>query len=176
MEAFADGQGADVPVLIDSNRDEARLFLIAPGTIDFVDDATLVAAAGAYGLGPDGMEVYRANRPDASPGDLLAAIVTDWFFGIPGLRVAESRAATGTTWVYRFDHPDPAANHRLGACHAVEIPFVFDTITRDEIHPSSATCHPRPWPIVRTACGSRSSQTANRAGRRTPPKPEPRLY
>ena len=135
LEAFADGQGADVPVLIGSNRDEARLFLVAANSIDLIDDATLVAGAGAYGLGPEGVDVYRANRPDASPGDLLAAIVTDWFFAIPGLRVAEARATTGTTWVYRFDHPDPAANHRLGACHAVEIPFVFDTITHDEAHP-----------------------------------------
>ena len=37
--------------------------------------------------------------------------------------------------MYRFDHPDPAANHGFGACHAVEIPFVFDTITRDELRP-----------------------------------------
>ncbi len=134
MEAFTDGQGAGVPVLIGSNRDEARLFLVPGGAIDLVDDAALEAGAGAYGLGPEGLAVYRANRPGASPGDVLAAVVTDWFYGIPALRIAEARAA-GTTWVYRFDHPDRADNHGFGACHATEIPFVFDTITRDELHP-----------------------------------------
>jgi para-nitrobenzyl esterase len=120
-------------LLIGSNRDEARLFLVAAGTVDLIDDATLQAAAVAYGLTPDGLAVYRANRPGASPGDILAAVVTDWFFGIPPLRVAEARSAT--TWVYRFDHPDAESNHGLGACHGAEIPFVFDTVTREDIRP-----------------------------------------
>ena len=83
------------------------------------------------------MEVYRGNRPDASPGDLLAAVITDWFFRIPPIRVAEARALAGAgdTWMYRFDHPDPRDNHRFGACHAAEIPFVFDTATRAELRP-----------------------------------------
>ncbi len=45
LEAFAAGQGRDIPLLIGSNRDEARLFLVAAGTIDFIDDATLAAAS-----------------------------------------------------------------------------------------------------------------------------------
>ena len=137
LPAIAAGQGSEVRLLIGSNRDEARLFLVAAGTMDLIDDATLQAAAGAYGLPDDGLAVYRANRPGASPGDLLAAVVTDWFFRVPSIRVAEARAARGTanTWSYRFDRPDPGENHRLGACHGVELPFVFDTITRDDVRP-----------------------------------------
>ena len=44
------GQGGNVPLLIGSNRDEARLFLVAAGTIDLIDEPTLAAVAGAYGL------------------------------------------------------------------------------------------------------------------------------
>jgi para-nitrobenzyl esterase len=128
LEAITAGRAADVPLLTGSTRDEARLFFVAPGVIDFVDEPTLIATAGAYGLGPDAVAAYRANRPGASPGDLVAAIVTDWFFRIPALRVAEAR--TAPTWVYRFDHPDPATNSGLGACHASELPFVFDTIDK----------------------------------------------
>ena len=137
IDAIAAGQGADVPLLIGSNRDEARLFLVAAATIDLIDDATLGAAASAYGLSPDGVAAYRAGRPGASPGDLLAAVVTDWFFGIPSTRVAEARASRGgaNTWAYRFDHPAPADNYRLGACHGAELPFVFDTITLDQVRP-----------------------------------------
>jgi hypothetical protein len=48
----------------------------------------------------DGLAVYRANWPGASPGDILAAVVTDWFFGIPAVRVAEARAAApAPTWI-----------------------------------------------------------------------------
>jgi para-nitrobenzyl esterase len=137
LEGIAAGRGGGVPLLIGSNRDEARLFLVAAGAIDLIDEPALAAVAGAYGLSGDGLTVYRANRPGAGAGDILAAVITDWFFRIPAIRVAEARAASGAagTWMYRFDHPDPAENHGFGACHAAEIPFVFDTITRDELRP-----------------------------------------
>ena len=137
MDSFAAGQGGNVPLLIGSNRDEARLFLVAANTVDLIDEPTLAAMAGAYGLPADALAVYRAGRPGASPGDLLAAVITDWFFRIPPIRVVEARVAAGAgdTWMYRFDHPEPRDNHRFGACHAVEIPFVFDTATRPELRP-----------------------------------------
>jgi len=137
VPALAAGQGSEVPLLIGSNRDEARLFLVAPGVIDQVDEPALAAAAAAYGLTPQGLEVYRASRPDASPGDVLAAVISDWFFRVPAIRVAETRAAAAAagTWMYRFDLPEPRDNHRLGACHAAELPFVFDTVTRADVRP-----------------------------------------
>ena len=137
VAGIAAGRGARVPLLIGTNREEARLFLVAPGTIDVIDEPTLAAAAGGYGLGGNGVAVYRANRPGASAGDILAALVTDWFFRVPAIRVAEARGASGAarTWMYRFDRPEPQANHGFGACHGVEIPFVFDTITRAEVRP-----------------------------------------
>ena len=141
LASLSAGQGGNVPLLIGSNRDEARLFLVAAGTIDLVAEPTLTAVAGAYGLSGPGLEIYRGTRPGASPGDLLAAVITDWFFRIPPIRVAEARALAGAgagaggTWMYRFDHPDPRDNHGFGACHATEIPFVFDTATRAELRP-----------------------------------------
>jgi para-nitrobenzyl esterase len=138
LTSIAAGQGRNVPLLIGSNRDEARLFLVAPGTIGLIDDATLEAVATGYGLSGDGLAVYRAARPGASPGDVLAAVISDWFFRVPAIRVAEARAAAGAsplTWMYRFDHPEPASNHNLGACHGVEVPFVFGTTGLAEAEP-----------------------------------------
>jgi para-nitrobenzyl esterase len=134
------GQGGGVPLLIGSNRDEARLFLVAPGAIDLIDEATLGAVVAGYGLPGHGLAVYRANRPQAKPGDLMAAVVSDWFFRVPGIRVAEARAAAGRgaaapTWMYRFDWPEPDQNHGFGSAHAVEIPYVFDTIARPGLPP-----------------------------------------
>jgi hypothetical protein len=62
LPAMAAGQGSDVRLLIGSNRDEARLFFVAPGSIDLIDDVVLESAAGAYGLSADSLAVYRANR------------------------------------------------------------------------------------------------------------------
>jgi para-nitrobenzyl esterase len=133
VAGLAAGRGGGVRLLIGSNRDEARLFLVAPGTIGLIDEPTLAIVASAYGLPGDGLAVYRGNRPGASPGDLMAAVVSDWFFRVPAIRVAEARVAAGAagTWMYRFDYPEPADNHGYGASHAVEVPFAFDTLDRN---------------------------------------------
>jgi para-nitrobenzyl esterase len=135
LAGFAAGRGGGVRLLIGSNRDEARLFLIAAGTIGLIDEPTLGFVAGTYGLSADGLAVYRANRPSGGAGDVLAAVITDWFFRVPAIRVAEARCASGGagTWMYRFDYPEPLDNHGFGACHAVEVPFVFDTMARSGV-------------------------------------------
>ena len=45
------------------------------------------------------------------------------------MRLADAHAtAPGGTFMYEFAWPSPAFGGRLGACHALEIPFVFDTL------------------------------------------------
>jgi para-nitrobenzyl esterase len=125
LDALRAGAAADVPLLTGTNLDETRLFLGATGAIDLIDDALLAGAAIGYGASPQTVAAYQAARPGAGPGDILAALVTDWFFRIPAIRVAEAHAQT---WMYRFDWPTTALAGRLGSCHAAEIPFVFDTL------------------------------------------------
>jgi para-nitrobenzyl esterase len=56
------------------------------------------------------------------------ALRTDAFMRIPNLRVADARAARGApTFVYRFDWEAP----RIGAAHAVDLPFTFGTFDRE---------------------------------------------
>jgi para-nitrobenzyl esterase len=72
---------------------------------------------------------YRAAHRAARAGDLLAAIQTDWYWRIPAIRLADAHAKrAGSTYMYEFAWRSPEFNGRLGACHAVEIPFVFDTL------------------------------------------------
>src|SRR6266700_2401513 len=78
------------------------------------------------------LATYRATRSDASPGDLLAAIVTDWFYRIPAIRLAEAHTkGNGATYMYEFAWRSPMFDGKLGACHALEIPFVFDTLGKE---------------------------------------------
>ncbi|WP_192766357.1 carboxylesterase/lipase family protein [Plantactinospora soyae] len=133
LESLRRGTAADVPLLIGSNRDEARLFLVAPGLWDHIDADAVAATAARYGLTSAQAAAYRANRPEASHAEILSAIATDWTFGIPVVRVAEARREA--TWVYRFDHPEPAANNGLGACHGIDLPYIFDTIDRPDVRP-----------------------------------------
>ena len=109
--------------------EEFRLFMVPTGTIDQVTEERLALTAAALGLGPDGLAVYRASRPHRTAGDVLADVISDWFFRIPALRLAEAHAARGgTVFVYEFAWGSPLFGGRLGACHALELGFVFDTL------------------------------------------------
>jgi para-nitrobenzyl esterase len=75
------------------------------------------------------VEAYERRLGSPSEKDLRNAIETDRVFRIPAIRLAEAQVAKGTpAWMYRFDWPSPAFGGRLGACHALEIPFVFDNL------------------------------------------------
>ncbi|MCD0485999.1 carboxylesterase/lipase family protein [Streptacidiphilus sp. ASG 303] len=130
-DAAADGAGAEVDLLIGTNRDEFRFFLLPTGLVDAVSEPLLRRTAAGYGLDPEeAVGVYRGLRPDATPGDLMAAIATDWFYRIPAVRLAEAHARhrPGGTFLYEFAWQPPVLGGRLGACHAVELPFVFDNL------------------------------------------------
>ena len=133
MDRIVAGAGAGIDLLIGTNSDEWRLFLTLNGAIDHVTDEALAATAAAYGLPAEGpLASYRAAHPDASPGDLLAALQSDWWVRVPALRLADTRAAQGSgaapTYLYEFAWRTPQFGGRPGACHALEIPFVFDTL------------------------------------------------
>jgi para-nitrobenzyl esterase len=75
---------------------------------------------------PGALDRYRSSAPGLTPGLLLAEIMSDWFFRIPALRLAESHP--GRSHVYEFGWESPAYDGRLGACHGLELPFVFDRL------------------------------------------------
>ncbi|HEY3608865.1 MAG TPA: carboxylesterase family protein [Pseudonocardiaceae bacterium] len=127
IDAISAGIGHDVPMLVGTTEEEYRLFLVPPGIIDTVTPDVLRGALAARGWDTSIADVYVANRPAAAPGDVLAAMITDWYFRVPAIRMAEARAdAQSPTYAYEFAWPTPV--DRLGACHALEIGFVFDTL------------------------------------------------
>ena len=126
----ADGQHTDVDILIGSNTDEFRLFTVPTGLIDIIDARAVHATAGAYGLDDAAVTAYQALYPQDRPGEIHARLVTDWFYRIPALRLAEAntRRRPGSAFVYEFAWQPPTFGGRLGACHASELPFVFDAL------------------------------------------------
>ena len=132
IAGIAAGASSEVDLLLGTNREEQRLFMVPSGAIDHIDENILGMAAAAYQLPANAIEVYSAARPGATPGDLLAAISTDWFFRIPAVRLAEAHSGNGgSTHVYEMAWRSPLYGGRLGACHALEIGFVFDTLDAD---------------------------------------------
>ena len=134
IDGIVAGAGAEVDLLIGSNTEEERLFMVPNGVINYINDDILKGTIAAYGLPvEETLTTYRQLRPEATPGDLLEAIVTDWFFRIPAIRVAEAhvRQAKAATYMYEFAWRSPQFDGKLGACHALEIGFAFDTLDKE---------------------------------------------
>jgi para-nitrobenzyl esterase len=130
IDAIAAGTGAGVRVLAGANTEEFRLLLVPQGMIGHLDEAFLASRAPAFGLSPDAVATYRAGRPDATPGELYEAVMTDWFFRIPAIRLLEARAHHIPGYAYEFAWRTPRYDGQLAACHGLELPFVFDTLDR----------------------------------------------
>jgi carboxylesterase type B len=75
------------------------------------------------------VDAYRASRPGLSVSELWNVLSTDHVFRIPAVRLAERQSGLGNAvYMYRFDWATPVFGGQLGACHALEIPFVFDNL------------------------------------------------
>ncbi|MGZ6389534.1 MAG: carboxylesterase/lipase family protein [Ktedonobacterales bacterium] len=130
IDRIVSGASAGVDVMAGSNTDEMNVSLVPTGMIDQITDEALVGAMAGYGLPVEAaLATYRAAHSGASPGELFAALWTDWYWRIPALRLTEAHAENSpATYMYEFAWRSPQFNRRLGACHGLEIPFVFDTL------------------------------------------------
>ncbi len=123
VQAIARGAAKDVAVLIGTNRDEVKLFLSDASASP--RDPSIVQRV----LGGRAMEVfgtYAAAHPGADRREVELDMFTDYTVRIPAIRLAEAQAQHAPVWMYRFDWPSP--NPQFGACHALEIPFVWNTL------------------------------------------------
>ena len=124
-EALRRGAAADAGILVGTNAEEANLFFVPAGAVSGTDRAALSRFVRARRYPPSVVDAYRAARPAASDGELMSAIMTDGFYRIPALEIARARPGT---YVYEFAWRSPAFGGALGACHALELPFVFDNL------------------------------------------------
>lgn len=126
-EAVAAGAAASVPLLAGSTGREFTLFSASTGVRAAITSELLPMALARFGADADVVAAYVANHPGESAADVFDHVVSDLFFRRPMLNLAAGHAsAGGTTFVYEFDWGTPVSD--LGACHALEIPFVFDQL------------------------------------------------
>jgi len=134
LDAIGGGAAADIPLLVGSNTDENKLFTL--GRIDHIDD-DLLGSRVARIAGPDHsamiIDGYRRARDARGetihPGELLDAIQSDQAFRLPAIRLLETQLDhSPKAWSYLFAWASPARGGTLGACHALELPFVWGTL------------------------------------------------
>jgi para-nitrobenzyl esterase len=134
--AFRDGDVPKVPMLAGYNADEGSLFYDSyqsPTTLRPQITGTLdqreQALAEVFGLNPAkalqalyGMDTL--DSWDKGATDMLG----DDLFGVHMRFVARQNVQGGEpTWLYHFTRVPPSKRQTIGAFHAAELPFVFDT-------------------------------------------------
>ncbi|MCL6600528.1 MAG: carboxylesterase/lipase family protein [Alicyclobacillus macrosporangiidus] len=131
MLALDDGVARDIPVILGVTRDEYNLFVARDDHWFRADEDALRQQLRRMDPRlPDSMiDFYLAHRQGDTAGAKLIPLVTYRVFVQPMLLTADKLVQQGTpVWMYRFDWASPVLDGRLGACHAMEIPFVFNTL------------------------------------------------
>jgi para-nitrobenzyl esterase len=134
LDAVRDGSAAGVPLVVGTNAEEWNLFHLKVRQEGPLDEAKarkrLGVAVGERHVSAL-LDAYRAARPGADVDGLVVAAMTDRVFRMPAIRLAEAQLPhADRVSMYRFDLPSTAFGGLLGACHAVEIPFVLGNLHR----------------------------------------------
>lgn len=136
LDELAAGSAAGVPVIIGTTRDEMRLFTtfdpaVASATPPQVE-RRLRRMIDRYdaSLDPGGViDVYRRRLgEEATLADVVGAAMTDTEFRVPACDLADRQSAHADVFTYLFQWASNAWDGRLGSCHALEVPFVFDNL------------------------------------------------
>ncbi len=133
LDAVRAGATRGVSLMAGTTRDEWKLFgaLMDPEVPRLDADGLVQKIARFHDAAGDLVETYRRareGRASTHPPDLFYAIETDRIFRVPAIRLAEAHAADGSeAYMYRVDWESPLFGGILGACHAIELPFVFGT-------------------------------------------------
>ena len=142
LESLARGSASGVPVLVGSTLEEWKLFMPAdPSNYALTDESVLARCERRMGPSARSLvDAYRKARsergePVTGP-ELWSAIETDRIFRMPGLRLAETQAAHDRrVYSYLFTWRSPMMGGLVGACHALELGFMFGSYS----HPEMAT-------------------------------------
>lgn len=127
LAALEKGVGAEIDLLIGTNREEMNLYLVPSGVRRKL--GKLLAHFIARRSEPNARAILRAYGIDERgrrAGDAFTEALTDLVFRLPARRFAQ--AHKGRTHVYDFSWRSDAYGGELGACHAIELPFVFNTL------------------------------------------------
>ncbi|MBU4317549.1 MAG: carboxylesterase/lipase family protein [Proteobacteria bacterium] len=149
IDAISNGASAAVPLIVGNNRDEEKLFtrMLVPNPPPMEDETLIQKVTGQFpetvrdqdGQGSVSRDkilkmiaVYKASREKMDlPFDnnaIIDAIGGDSKFRIPGMKLLEAQGKhQPNVFCYLFTWESPARRGALGACHALDLPFVFGT-------------------------------------------------
>lgn len=136
LEAIKTGSVKNTDLLIGCTEEEAKLFTFFDSNLKNLKadrlESTVAKSLKSLNLSKESktlIQKYEDARKDllpTKPIDILNAIQTDYMFRISDIHVAEAQSKhNSNVFFYIFTWASPLLN---GACHAVELPFVFGTL------------------------------------------------
>lgn len=129
LAALRRGRGAQVDVLIGSNAQEMNLYFVPTGVRAKINRWLARWLLGKSQPNPrQVLRDYGFGQPGVKPGEAMTNAMHDLVFRWPARQYAA--AHRGRTWAYEFDWQSPACDGQLGACHGMELPFVFQTLAK----------------------------------------------
>lgn len=130
-ERVAAADGPAVPVIIGTNLDEARYWLYYVPELNKLPRSFYEPwLTSLVGDRADSVwQAYSNERPELTEPQIGMALAGDVGFRMPAIRMAEALSARGVdTRMYLATVPAIALDGEMGSPHAVELPFVFNTL------------------------------------------------
>ncbi|MDG2049242.1 MAG: carboxylesterase family protein [Myxococcota bacterium] len=135
------GEAGGCPMLIGVTRDEWKMFTAADARRRKLDEPMLRDylaqtlerddLVGRVDV-DDLLDHYGHDRERGLRRGLIniwEAFQSDRVFRRPAIEMADAYAdRDAPTWVYRFDRAPSVMTERVGACHSIELPFLFGTL------------------------------------------------
>jgi para-nitrobenzyl esterase len=142
LDAIARGSARDVELVIGTTQDEMKLFQLTQpagfelpeALVEKIFEAQVPGAARDGGTRAAALvagyrQLLTRRGVPLTGNELFAAIQTDFSLAIPSAQLARAHAAyPPRTYLYLFTQRSPLEGGRLGACHALDLPFVFGTL------------------------------------------------
>ncbi|HUC05250.1 MAG TPA: carboxylesterase family protein [Acidimicrobiales bacterium] len=129
-DVVARGGARDIPLLLSTTRDEVQFWaVLQPSRFAPGDDAALVDEMLRAGVeDPDQLVgSYREAAPGATLARLRSRFLSDYIYRWPAQQLARAQAASGGA-AYLAEFTSAPLGEELGACHACELTYLFDTL------------------------------------------------
>ncbi len=135
IDAVRKGASKGVPVMTGCTTEEWKLFGAMEKAITGLTEESMPQRLKFTlpGIDPEALlapyrEALPARGEAVTPANLFMAVQTDRIFTTPALRLLEAHAGNGNpAFAYLFDWKSPLMNGVFGACHALELGYVFGT-------------------------------------------------
>jgi len=126
------GEYHKMPTIISTTHDELRLYTMSiPGLGAWSRLSVNALVKGLVGPNYDELMSLYDYEEFRRPIDLAFAFGNQMTFDTPLYMMAEAMSGQNPVYVYRFDWNHTRYPHKMGAFHAIDVPFVFGTFNTD---------------------------------------------